>query len=126
MRPKILDSHDSVDSLLHESWETPPQGLEQRLIGIPAQVVLAQTHTFDRFILILNVILASWGLGLAFYFWGTLGEWINQFSENILNLSINFPGVISHPLFILFTIGCVSFGIWWLDMEKPPGIKLEP
>jgi|FLOH01.1.fsa_nt_gi hypothetical protein len=118
MKLNDLNHNDPLHELLKHSWEPLPQALEHRLMNIPALSKAEQTRKLDRFVTMLNLVLISWGAGLAIYFRGFLVQLINKFADVSLELGISSVSLINHPLFLLLMLSCISLGVWWLDIGE--------
>lgn len=122
MRPDNSNKQDVIDALLESSWENPPAHLEQRLMAIPTQTVLAQKHQLDRISFFLNGILMLWGVVMAIYFWTPLNGMLASLSQGVLGFSTFTPQLLMHPIVGLIALACLLFGWVWMDMEKHPGV----
>ncbi len=125
MRPQRIKTQDRIDDLLAESWEAPTHQLEQRLNDIPGQFRLVETRKYERYVFLLNIIITSWGLGSIILFRGFLEKWLSNLASELITFNLSLGGWGYQPLFIFLALGCIGFGVWWLEMEKPPPTRFE-
>jgi len=123
VRPDNSTKQDVIDALLENSWENPPAHLEQQLMAIPSQIVLAQNRQLDRISLFLNGILMLWGAGMLVFFWTPLKGMLASLSQGAIGFSALSPQMLMHPIVGLIALTCLLLGWVWVDTEKHPGLR---
>ena len=122
MRPENTNQQDVIDTLLDKAWEIPPSHLEQQLMAIPTQIVLAQNRQLDRISIFLNSILMLWGAGMLMFFWTPVRAMLSTFTQGALGVSALSPQMLMHPIVGIIVLVILLFGWVWVDMEKHPGV----
>lgn len=119
MRPKSPHIKDPIDRILDQSWEQPPDSLEEQLLAIPHEALLESARVKDRISVILNSIIMFWLMGLGLFYWKAIESMMLSLSRSLVAFTSISPQLLAEPL-VTPVVLCGLLAMWvWFDLQKP-------
>jgi hypothetical protein len=121
MKPIAKKNMDDIDRLLQSTWVEPPDDLLLLLMDIPGQVAPGASQRAGVITIVLEMIMAVWGLTTVYIFRGLWLPIVHGIQETLSLPNLGWGSWFSVPFTALLTVMGFIFVTWWMvaDVSAP-------
>lgn len=121
MKPIAKKNMDDIDTLLQSTWMEPPDDLRSMLMNIPEQISPGESKRTLMITLILEMVMAIWGLTTVYIFRGLWLPIVKVIQETVNLPNLDWGSWFRDPFTAVpLTMG-ILFLTWWMltDVSAP-------